>query len=208
MRDWRAWQQGYEDPSSSLSRRLTVVRQRVRETIGAPRLAPLRVLSLCSGDGRDLLPIMAASKPSIEFAVLVELDPAVAESARRAAAAYQLDRVWVIAGDAGDPALFADACPVDLLMLCGIFGNISEQDIRATVSATPALLRDGGAVIWTRGATEPDLRPAIRQWFEKAGMRELSFDSEPTGFGIGVAVKPADTIAMNTVPDHIFRFIR
>jgi hypothetical protein len=30
---------------------------------------------------------------------------------------------------------------VDLLMLCGIFGNVSEQDIKATVSATPGLLR-------------------------------------------------------------------
>jgi hypothetical protein len=27
-------------------------------------------------------------------------------------------------------------------MLCGIFGNVSEPDIKATVSATPALLRD------------------------------------------------------------------
>lgn len=39
-------------------------------------------------------------------------------------------------------------------------------------------------------------------------MRELSFDSEPAGFGVGVAVKPADAIAVNVVPDHIFRFIR
>jgi hypothetical protein len=39
-------------------------------------------------------------------------------------------------------------------------------------------------------------------------MWELSFDTESAGFGVSVAVKPADTIAMNAVPDHIFRFIR
>lgn len=64
-------------------------------------------------------------------------------------------------GDRREPR--ARPGPVDLLMLCGIFGNVSEQGIKATVSGTPALLRDGGAVIWTRGATDPDLRPAIRQ---------------------------------------------
>ena len=47
--------------------------------------------------------------------------------------------------DAGDTSAFADELPVDLLLLCGIFGNISEADIRATVSAVPAMLPSAAA---------------------------------------------------------------
>ena len=43
---------------------------------------------------------------------------------------------------------FADVLPADVL-LCGIFGNVSDRDIRRTVRAAPALCRAGATVIWT-----------------------------------------------------------
>jgi hypothetical protein len=208
MRDYRKWHREYEDPSSSLSRRLTVVRGRILDALNAPREAPIRVLSLCAGDGRDLLPVLADGTPSTEFAVLVEKDPVLADVARRAARNLQLGGVRVITGDAGDPAQFATAYPVDLLLLCGIFGNVSEQDIKTTVAATPALLRDRGTVIWTRGSIDPDLRPSIRRWFGDAGLQEIAFDSEPTGYGVGVAVKPPGVSTEVSIPNQLFRFIR
>jgi hypothetical protein len=208
VRDWQQWHRDYEDPSTSLSRRLTVVRRHVFDALSTPREAPIRVLSLCAGDGRDLLPVLADSTAPTEFTVLVEKDPVLAETARRTAADAQLEGVTVITGDAGDPAQFATAHPVDLLLLCGIFGNISEQDIRTTVAATPALLRDAGTVIWTRGSRDPDLRLSIRRWFEQAGLHETAFDSEPTGFGVGVGVKPPGVGAEASIPDKLFRFIR
>lgn len=185
-----------------------MVRGRVLDALRAPREAPVRVLSLCAGDGRDLLPVLADTKPSTEFAVLVEKDPVLVEAARRTASDLQLEGVMVITGDAGDPAQFAAAYPVDLLLLCGIFGNVSEQDINTTVAATPALLRDHGTVIWTRGSTEPDLRLSIRRWFGDAGLREIAFDSEPTSYGVGVAVKPSGVGTKDSIPDQLFRFIR
>lgn len=208
MRNWQQWHRSYEDPSSSLSRRLAVVRRHVFDVLQGPHDAPLRVLSLCAGDGRDLLPALTASTLVMDFAVLVEKDPMLAETARQSAAAQQLGWVTVITGDAGDPAQFSSAYPVDLLLLCGIFGNVSDHDIKTTVAATPALLRDDGAVIWTRGSTEPDLRPAIRRWFQEAGLQEVAFDSEPAGFGVGVGVRPAGVKASSSVSNPLFRFIR
>ena len=41
--------------------------------------------------------------------------------------------------DAGRAASFADALPADVLLLCGIFGNVSDSDIERTVAAAPAL---------------------------------------------------------------------
>lgn len=40
--------------------------------------------------------------------------------------------------------------PADLLPLCGIFGNIIDDDVERTVRAVPSLLAAGGTVIWTR----------------------------------------------------------
>jgi len=208
MRDWHEWYRTYDDPSSSLARRLTVVRGRVAEALAAPPRTPFRILSLCAGDGRDLLPVLARSAHPTDAALLVEQDPTLAATARRAAAERGLDGVAVVTGDAGDPASFGDAAPVDLLLLCGIFGNISEADIRTTVAATPALLRDGGTVIWTRGSMAPDLRPSIRGWFTEAGLHEVAFDSEPEGFGVGVARKSAGAGAESRVPPRLFQFIR
>ncbi len=158
VRNWAEWHRGYEDPSSSLARRLAVVRRHVSDVVSGPRQGQIRVLSLCAGDGRDLLPVLADRRPPMEFAVLVEKYPVLAETARRTATDRQLEGVTVITGDAGDPVLFGTAHPVDLLLLCGIFGNVAEDDIKKTVAATPALLRDYGTVIWTRGSTNP--RPA------------------------------------------------
>ena len=183
--DWVDWHAAYDDPGSGISRRLPVVRRRIGERLDEAT-GPTRILSLSAGSGRDLLPELAARPALVTTAVLIELDPRLAEDARRRAAG--LRGVSVRQADAGDPAAFADVLPVDLLLLCGIFGNISEADIRATVDAVPSMLAPAGTVIWTRGRYEGnDLRPVIRRWFTDAGLLELAFDGEPDRFGVGVA---------------------
>jgi hypothetical protein len=185
--DWVGWHAGYDDPQSSLTRRLAVVRRWIGDILAEGSVG--RVLSLCAGDGRDVLPVLAAQSPDRRPAtVLVENDPRLAEAAVMAAHAGGLSSaVQVVVGDAGDPETFRDALPVDLLLLCGIFGNVSEPDIHRTIEATPAMLAAGGRVIWTRGGSEPDRRDSIRQWFRAAGLTELGFDGAPERYGVGVA---------------------
>jgi hypothetical protein len=79
--------------------------------------------------------------------------------------------------DASRPESFADALPADVLLLCGIFGNISDTDIERTAAAAPALCAPGATVIWTRHRRPPDLTPRIRSWFTSAGFEELAFDA-------------------------------
>lgn len=93
-------------------------------------------------------------------------------------------------------------------MLCGIFGNISQEDIKATVDAVPALVAPGGVVVWTRGGFDPDLRPHIRQWFLDAGLTEVAFDGDPEPFGVGVARFPDSAEATGSVPPRLFTFVR
>jgi hypothetical protein len=166
----------------------------------------MRILSLCSGDARDLLPVLFHSGRKTASAVLIEQDTTLAHEARATAAKLGLDQVTVLTADAGKTDHIKPVLPVDLLLLCGIFGNIAEADIARTVAASPTMLRPGGTVIWTRGSAEPDLRLAIRRWFVDSGLREVAFDSEPSGFGVGVAMKPYQASTHPALPARLFRF--
>jgi SAM-dependent methyltransferase len=206
--DWVRWHRSYDDPSTSLARRLVVVRERIAEALGLLGGRAGRILDLCAGDGRDLLPVLAVrhlAGVSPVDAVLVEQDPALAAQAQRRAEAHSVPGVRVVIGDAAIPAVYADAVPADLVLLCGIFGNISRPDIERTVESVPSLLAPGGHVIWTCGAADPDLRPAIRQLFVDTGLPELSFDGHPENFGVGLnhlATTPT------TLPPRLFTFLR
>src|SRR5215216_453640 len=61
--DWRGWHDGYDDPASSLSRRLVVVQTRLAEVVARGDVRS--VLSLCAGDGRDIIPVLAARSPRV-----------------------------------------------------------------------------------------------------------------------------------------------
>ena len=56
--DWIAWHKKYEDPASSLSRRLIAVRRRISEALDQFPAGRIRVASMCAGDGRDLFGIL------------------------------------------------------------------------------------------------------------------------------------------------------
>ncbi len=186
-RDWHAWHDAYDDPGSSLARRLAVVRARIADTLDAAPPGPLRVVSMCAGQGRDLIPVLASHPRGPDVtARLVELDPALAATARRSAADAGLPGVDVVTGDASLTDAYAGQVPADLVLACGVFGNIGESDIRRTVGCCAQLCATGGITLWTRKRTPPDLVPQICDWFGQEGF-ELNWLSDPAaGFGVGV----------------------
>lgn len=178
-RDWVDWHGAYDDPTSSLSTRLAVVQGHVRRAVdgGAPR-----VLSLCAGDGRDVLGVLARHPAASDVTGrLVELDPRLAAVARAAAP----PGVEVVEADAGDTGCAVGAVPADLVLLCGIFGNVPDADVERTVRAAPSLCARGATVVWTRHVDEPGLTPSIRRWFVEAGFDELAFEN-PAGTHAGI----------------------
>lgn len=206
MMDWKQWHDAYDDPESSLARRLRVVRRRVTEVLNLVVSPAPRLLSLCAGDARDVVPVLAARADGrLVDVVLVELDEELASRAANAATTAGLERVVVRCGDAGDPAWFTDVVPVHVLMLCGIFGNVEHASVADIARAVPAMVLQGGYVIWTRGAGPPtDHRPAVRRSFIDAGMPEVAFDGEPDRYGVGVNQITANRGAM---PDgRLFTF--
>ena len=83
-------------------------------------------------------------------------------------------------------ASYAGAVPADLVLVCGVFGNITDADIRRTVETLPTLCAPGATVIWTRHRRPPDLTVDIRQWFTTAGFEEVGFTTaDDVLFGVG-----------------------
>jgi hypothetical protein len=205
MKDWVEWHQDYDSPGTSLARRLQVVRSRLEQTLDAVGSDAV-VLSLCAGDGRDLIGILNGHADRVGRAVLVERDEVLAGRARDAAASSQLPMVEVRCRDAGAVESFADVLPVDVLMLCGIFGNIEHAQIRIVISLLPCLLREGGYIIWTRGGSEPDRRPEVRHWFSEAGLEEMAFDGAPETYGVGLSRMARSALSQDTLPSRLFRF--
>jgi hypothetical protein len=58
--DWQSWHEEYDDPGSRLSRRLAVVQRRLTEILDTVTGTDLRLVSLCGGEARDVIPVLAA----------------------------------------------------------------------------------------------------------------------------------------------------
>ena len=191
MKDWGRWHSAYDDPASSLSARLERVRWHLARAVGQAPAGPVRLLSLCAGQGHDVLGVLPGHPRRDDVrALLVEADPGNAALAADRAAGAGLCAVEVRRADASLVSSFADALPADVLLLCGIFGNVGESDIERTARAASWLCAVGATVIWTRHRRPPDLTPRIRSWFTGSGFEEVAFDTPDnetmTGVGVGI----------------------
>lgn len=211
LRDWKPWFAAYDDPDSPLVQRLAVVRRGIRRALDEAPAGGIKVLSLCAGEGRDLIPVLAGHPRRADVrARLIEFDPVIAQVARDSAAAAGLDgTVEVVTGDAADPALFGDYAPARLLLLCGIFGNISEADIHTTVAHAAHLTARGGTAIWTRHRKDPAVVPRIHGWFAEAGFSDLwESDADlPTTIYVAANRQERDP-APSAGDEKLFRFIK
>lgn len=183
--DWRAWHEEYDQPTSWMAQRLRMVQERTRTVLDTSPPGPLTVLSLCAGQGRDLLPVLADHPRRADVrARLVELDPGNTAVAARTAA--DMPGVEVRTADAACTDHYADLAPADLVLACGLFGNISDDDIRRTVGFCAELCTTGGTVVWTRHRDAPDRVPRICGWFEESGFTREWLSAPDTVFGVGV----------------------
>jgi hypothetical protein len=182
-RDWVAWHDKYDDVESGLAERLRVVQHRIREALDSQPPGPVRILSMCAGQGRDLLGVLADHPRRADVrATLVELDPHNVAVAKQSAP----PGVDVVMGDAALAGAYEGIVPVDIALVCGVFGNISDEDIERTVRHLPMFLRTGATVIWTRHRGDTDVTPAIREWFGESGFTEVGFDTAAGSlFGVG-----------------------
>ncbi len=206
-RHWVDWHAAYDDPSSPLSRRLEAVRTLLSDALLDAHPGPVSIVSLCAGQGRDVIGVLPDHPRRDDVtARLVELDDDLVATARADAEAAGLDGVAVVHGDASHTSMLTGAVPAQIVLLCGIFGNVSDADIAATVAAAPMMCAPDATVIWTRHRNEPDLTPAIRGWFAEAGFEEVAWVApDDVHYGVGAHRLVGDPLPFDSART-LFRF--
>jgi hypothetical protein len=209
--DWVRWHREYEDAGSSLARRRRVVQRELRTALAEVSADPdgeVRLISICAGDGGDVLPVLAG-RPFIR-ALLVELDQQLSDRARRTAAELGLSAVEIRTADAGTTDVLADFAPAHVVLACGVFGNITLDDARRTITTLPRLLTPGGIVIWTRGRADDGSDPSVGlcETFGDLGFSRLSFTA-PGDARFRVGMHRLDAAAGGPPPPgtRMFRFV-
>lgn len=173
MPDWTLWLGQYDRPRSPLSHRLLSVRRLIAKHIDRTAPRPVTVVSICAGDGRDILEVLAARDDASRVkATLVELDPRLCAGARARASEIRLTGIDVKQADAGTTATYAGLHPADLVILVGVFGNIADADVRTTVEILPALCKPDALVIWAR-RNDHEIVESVREWFGAGGFDEV-----------------------------------
>jgi hypothetical protein len=207
---WLRWHQAaYEDATNPLNDRRRHVVDAVAQFLDTAPPGPLTIVSLCAGEATDLaVAVGNHARCGDVTGAAVELDP---ELARRAAANLRSVGVAleVRCADAGDTSTFSDLVPADLLLLVGIFGNISDEDIERTISAVPALCRPGATIVWTRHRRPPDVTPSIRHWFRQRGCTNLRLDApDDVTWTVGAErLEPVSESGVTATPARLFTFL-
>lgn len=208
-RDWYAWHAFYDNPGSGLSRRLSWVQDQIRAVLDSAPPGPLRAISMCAGQGRDIIGVLADHPRRGDVtARLVELDPRNTAFAARLAAAADLANVEIVTGDAALISKYADMIPADLVLACGLFGNITNADIERTIGHCAQLCTAGGTVIWTRAHWAPDLVPQVCAWFEERDFERVWLSSPDYNECVGAYRRTAPPVPLDqdavmfTMADH------
>ncbi|WP_176738017.1 methyltransferase type 12 [Micromonospora inyonensis] len=92
----------------------------------------MSVVSMCAGQGHDILAVPASRSDAREVsATLVEYEARNVAAAWTRAIVEGLDTVTVAPTDAVDLASYRQAVPADLVIMAGVRGNISDADAQA-----------------------------------------------------------------------------
>ncbi len=188
-KDWFAWHDNYRT-RPRMRQRLQIVREYIATCLQELPPGKISIVSVCAGDSRDLIgTLFDHPRASDVRARLVEIDPRLVEGGRTAATSSGLgEQLEFICGDATQSSVYQGVVPADLVLVCGVFGNVPEAEQQNLTRSLRFLCRKGGFIIWTRDLFEDgDRRLAvIRELLQESCFEEVSFRMTLTGnMGVG-----------------------
>lgn len=189
-KDWFEWHDRYQ-VEPRLKQRLQIVQSYITTALNAQPEGKIQVVSACAGDGRDLLGslIHHPRKPDVT-ARLVELNPQLVERGKASISDANLTtQIEFVNGDATLSSNYAGAVPADLVLVCGIFGNLADTAaLERLISNLKFLAKTGAYVAWTRGHRDGiAYSDVVRDRFQAANFEEVDFRLTETGdMGVGL----------------------
>jgi hypothetical protein len=153
-RSWTGW------PAEAYTRerfqqRLLAVQQQLRTNLDEAAAGPVKLISLCAGDGRDVVGVLEThERRSDVSAWLVELDhQSVSAGIRQASIAGLEASVHFVNADATDCRTYQRMAPADIVLACGVWGHVPAHERASLVCALAGLCKARGVVTWTRGVS-------------------------------------------------------
>jgi hypothetical protein len=180
--DWHRWHEGYQE-SGQLQDRLRIVQHQLSVALGLAPPGPVQVVSVCAGQGHDVVGAVAESDRRRDVrARLVELDGRNADEARRRIGNAGLEGIEVWQGDAGTTDAYDGAVPAHIVVVCGVFGSLTDDHVDSTVAALPQLCAERAQVIWTAHRATPGLFDRAYAAFHRHGFAAAWTDpADPSG---------------------------
>jgi hypothetical protein len=208
--DWTAWHEEYE-ASPALMARLAAVRVQITRCLDLCPPGLIRVVSVCAGEGRDLIPALGGHGRAADvLARLVEVDPRLVERGRASLEEAGLsDRLEFVEGDATLPTSYRDFGPAHLVLACGVFGNIRPNDTARLVGSLAWLCARDGFVIWTRGIARGGAAhiARIRALFEEHAFEEVHATTTPGNAFTIVTNRHLVDVDAPPDPTRLFEFV-
>lgn len=189
---WAEWHKRYET-SLLLLARLRIVREQIVAALDEYPCGPIKIVSLCAGDGRDLIEALTDHPRRADVtAVLLDTDVSSLERGRAAAVDTGLGRqLQFLHADATVAANYAGIVPADLVIISGVLGHVSEASLFHFLESLPMLCKTGGSVIWNRGlvANQGSKHVSlIRDQLRRGGFEELHYEvTSHNGFAVARA---------------------
>ena len=188
--DWVRWHENYE-ASPALRARILVVREHLSRCFDSHPPGVIRVLSICAGDARDLIGLLATHPRKMDVkAYLVEDNAELVENGRKVIveAGFEEQLQFVVA-DATISSTYLGLVPVDVVLMAGVFGNLRSEEVARLIRNLSSLCKCGGYVVWTRhrrlhnGLNQIAL---IRRLFSESDFEEILIEDTPDdSFTIG-----------------------
>jgi putative methyltransferase len=153
-RSWKGW------PAEAYSevryqQRLEAVQEHLRKNLNEAPAGPLRLISICAGDGRDVIGVLQTHKRRTDVSAwLVELDrESVAAGVRETSIVGLDDIVRFINGDATDYTTYEGIAPANVVLACGVWGHVPAHERASLAGAIAELCKLRGTITWTRGVS-------------------------------------------------------
>ncbi|WP_026733308.1 class I SAM-dependent methyltransferase family protein [Fischerella sp. PCC 9605] len=180
-KDWFEWHDLY-NTEPRMQQRLQLVRESLSKSLDACPAGIIRVVSVCAGDGRDLLGTLSNHPRSKDvYARLIELNPKLVERGRAAIESAGLGKqIEFINGDATISSNYIGVVPADIVIVCGVFGHLADEaELRSLLRNLSFLCKKGSFIIWTRRyrgrANGISYFENVRKVLREAAFEEVSF---------------------------------
>lgn len=199
-KDWFAWHDNYRT-RPRMRQRLQIVREYIATYLNQCPPGKITVISVCAGDSRDLTGTLFdhPRAPDV-YGRLVEIDSRLVEAGRSAAeSAGLVGQLEFICGDATLGSVYQGVVPADLVLLCGVFGNVPETELPRLTQSLRYLCKTNGLMIWTRDLVQDGEQnlAMIRECLQKDSFEEVSFRMTPTGnMGVGMHRYVGETLPL------------